>query len=740
MADPQQKKKSIYDQIAQEPEAGQAQEPYEEPGFLPAVSRFMSGEASYYRSDDPTWQAVKKSVAPGHLMETGISAVGGLIHGVVDPAVDVVQRFPESVFGRDTTYGRFIEAPLEAEEEKAQKTPGVESVAHSTAGLFPVVGPFVSHVGEKLGTGDVGGTAVEVGTQYLAPKVVGEVIGTPGYFKEKMQRGLRTATGAEDALREEVTKQAQKYATDKAQNVIDRRQQLEENINKRHEQTRKDDLAKIEATEQNKRVEAETARQRRTDLQSDQDATNAQNAAGQLENRLWQENNRLWNGVKERVGTTVTEPVDEINQAVGRVEAEVLQKMPDSLPQLKQIKSAIQPEESGAGAAAAIDRDAIQRDVIAGLQRGQETIPYGRLSPEMRGLVDRMVEEDINRRLRPPQTPEAGAPPAATADWNKLQRIKTVLEEQIRNPRLNATYRYALRQVQDAVVNTMGRMADAQGARAEWQAARDFTYNWRKYFHDQGSYGKALLEARSIPDVQRVLRKGQSASGNYLSGIFRTEFGNFGGNEAAAAVDQYNQTFQSIGKKPPAPTPVPEVFPQPTAKPLPPVTEQPVVDARAIAHKSFDTSAKSIGRWNARDAGILMSSVVLGPWLKMVFGKGEGASNLLPEAAITYEGGKYAISRALRNSRVRKFMEGVPQTEMDALNRIPGSDKVIIQNAMTQDAINAARSGIIVRPTNAIKAFLGDRNVRLIMAAQAQATTPVQTPGEAKQVIPQPVQ
>ncbi len=104
----------------------------------------------------------------------------GIFTGGYGLAKDIATN-PNWVIGPDSTYDKFIDRPATAEAEKAKSLwnsgHGVQAAGHALAGALPMVGPWAAHLGEKAGTGDVGGALSEgagaAATAYALPKIRG---------------------------------------------------------------------------------------------------------------------------------------------------------------------------------------------------------------------------------------------------------------------------------------------------------------------------------------------------------------------------------------------------------------------------------------------------------------------------------------------------------------------------------------------------------------------------------------
>lgn len=92
---------------------------------------------------------------------TGLKEVGGTIVGAAkDISSDRPLLFGEESGPKESTFHKYVIAPSERENEKAQHSDtALESIGHSVAAGLPLIGPAAASIGEQAGTGDVGGAA-----------------------------------------------------------------------------------------------------------------------------------------------------------------------------------------------------------------------------------------------------------------------------------------------------------------------------------------------------------------------------------------------------------------------------------------------------------------------------------------------------------------------------------------------------------------------------------------------------
>jgi hypothetical protein len=160
----------------------------------------------------------------------------------------------------------------------------------------------------------------------------------------------------------------------------------------------------------------------------------------------------------------------------------------------------------------------------------------------------------------------------------------------------------------------------------------------------------------------------------------------------------------------------------PTPKDAPRIPEAPTVDINKVAKEAIAAKAKNWGSFNARDVGIIGSSVVAG----LIAGQLERGV----VAALGFEGTKFGAARLLNKPAVIDWLAKTPPEEIAAINKIPGADKVRVVDGLTDAAVEAAKSGKLTRISPEVRRLIGPANVARIMAVTG--ATQVSTPGEAK--------
>jgi hypothetical protein len=185
----------------------------------------------------------------------------------------------------------------------------------------------------------------------------------------------------------------------------------------------------------------------------------------------------------------------------------------------------------------------------------------------------------------------------------------------------------------------------------------------------------------------------------------------------------------------------PELAPRPQTPEMKAPTQVPPVDVQQVTERALRERAKNWGHYNARDIGILSSSVVLAPVMYLLgeaIGHGGGASALAPIAAAAYEGGKITSAKLLRSDAFRGWLSKTPPEEIQALAKIPGADKIRIQDGITKIVVDEYKKGKRVDLSPQVRQFLGPKNLGVIAAAaQPGKTTPVDAKKQVGEIVGQ---
>lgn len=556
----------------------------------------------------------------------------------------------------------------------------------------------------KLEPQTVGAVTEGVGVVEI-PKLGGTALSKVGELRktaaERVQPFARKVTGVEAAVKEEVTSAAEKHGTAVAENKAKRAETIKENIHKQREARTDIDREKIAVVEKNRGIEEANKAQadkvaKRGQLAKtvDEQSLALRDKLGNVEQSVAKEANAKFDAVREKIGNPETS-ADGVVAAVRGAERDILQGIPENI---KEFKAILQHEG---------------------------------------------VPESLTQAIRE----HAGFEPegAEPMTWDKLQSIKSRLDARLRSRNaMNGDVKRALYSVRDAVVDEMGTMAEANGATEEWGQARDFWRQYKEDFHEpsgpsgSGSPIAQSLNALDPKNIRQPFLSKQATTGNRAIDTLR-KYPEHGGAEAATHAETLIKNHGEMMDLPDTErakplTKAPEVHELPKNKPLPPRPESPTVDINKTAREAIAARAKNWGSFNARDIGILASGY-LGGFLEHLW-KGGGVE--FPVAVTTYEGGKYAASRALNNPKVVEWLAKTPPEEAAALAKIPGADKVKIVDGLTQVAV---QSGKPVRLSPAARQLLGPANVaRILSASGAVAGSQVRNRKEALERLGQPAQ
>lgn len=384
----------------------------------------------------------------------------------------------------------------------------------------------------------------------------------------------------------------------------------------------------------------------------DEHSVKLRDQIGKVEESVHNAANKKFDAVREKIGNPETDPKPLI-ESVKNVETNILQGIPENIKEFRSI------------------------------------LGHGEEAPE--GLGKAFEEVTGEKPL--------GAEPMT---WDKLQSLKSRIDARLRKGGgLNGDLKRGLYSVQNTIVDTMGDLAKGKGADALWNDARN---TWRQYkedFHEptgpsgSGSPVAASLDAKDPKNIRQPFVAKQATTGNRGIDILR-KYPQHGGTEAAATAEELMGHHENLRRMPDKAAP----------KPL----ATPTVDATQVARDAIAKSARNWGSFNARDIGILGSSVLAGTITHLLGGKGFE----LPVAAMSYEGAKYTASRVMNNPKVIDWLSKTPPEEAAVLAKIPGADKVRIIDGLTQQVISAGKP---VKLSPAATKLLGTRNVARIMAA-----------------------
>ena len=528
------------------------------------------------------------------------------------------------------------------------------------------------------------------------------------------RRATEASQGVKDAVQTAIDKQTETLAKNKEARIA----QVKDNLQKQREAQTAIDQEKLKIDEQNRQIQAQNqaqaqsvARRGQMAKEVDQESVNLGKDINDLESKVYHQADANFNNIRNKIGN-VQAPPDHLISTVKDAEQNILQGIPENV---KEFRSILKLENTSE------EMTNLRKNVMAG--QGMSGMDYESLSPERKAVVD-----DIVNRVGGP------IPSSIPLTWDKLQSLKSRLDARLRNGRgLNGDLKRALFAVRDGVVDEMGQMATAKGAGADWQQARDFWRQYKEDFHEptgpSGS-GSPVAKAREAVDPDKIRKpfaNTQSAIGNRGVQIL-SRYPQFGGDQIASRVTSLLSKEQEMNTLPEAVKEAPlkkypESYQMPASKPAPPIPGKPTVDIEQIARDKIENTAQRIGRLNVWDARIIASSLmagVLAPFIGLKGGVEMGAS---------YVALKEYLSRTLEKPKVVDWLAKTPPAELDALNKLPGIDKINVQHGLTEAAIELSkRRKFGLDP--ALKQFLGPANVARIAAVNSAVQQSRKKPGE----------
>jgi len=302
---------------------------------------------------------------------------------------------------------------------------------------------------------------------------------------------------------------------------------------------------------------------------------------------------------------------------------------------------------------------------------------------------------------------EGGSADAGPMPFGDLQGYYTELGEEMAKGTLPGDVYQAIKSLRDDIGKEMHTIAKSNGADKDLKEAQSFYHDYMDTFHEPAG------PSGSGSPVAQALRAKDPAQ-------FAKPFSGDAGNRGIESLARYSpelaektNNLRRIGREidsigaPTKPKAIPE---------KPEQAKAPVVDVQAEKTKQIEKMAKQWGTFNARDIGILSSSIIARPLLRLL-GGGAGFGEAIAGAAASYEGGKLAASKVLEKPAIIKFLSQPTAADMRVIEKIPGADRVKIINGFTDAAVESGHSGRKVKLSPAISRFLGVANVAKILAA-----------------------
>ena len=579
-----------------------------------------------------------------------------------------------------------------------------------------------------------------------------------------VEQARKQALAAPELERQKITQERERIAEENRlarqeheRGVAEKRKQAEavpelERVKAQRENER---IAEQNRLEQEKVTQAET--QRNEGLQTaERQARQTGEQIQQVGNRVEAEANRRFRAVRDRLGDLVaaaTRSAQPLIDAVENAKTNILQDI---------------------GAQGVTEFNAITK------LSGEEEV-LRQVQKEVRGNLganapDEEFEAAVDRRMQ--EEREAGNLEPEDVSWDKLQALKTRIEAKLRSRSTSPMMKRALGSVRDVVVDQMGEIAEEGGATEEWESARDFWKQWKQDFSDwenrSGSRSPLadVMEAVDPSAMRRgVMRTQEPGVGgsNRAMTILRERYADFGGNEAATSAEGMVQQWRGIPKAPrpftptppkeapplvvpiagtsgagfeetPLPEFPPEVVPISEATRTPAPVEQQTVDVADVARREMERRSRYLKPTPGRTIGIVGGSAVMA-LVSTILGKNpfENASTAAGGVmgGLAFGWTQSIAGDLLINPEFQRFLANASEEEIQALNSIPGADRVRIKNSLTDSAVQAARRGYPVR--GGLLQFVGPGNAAKIAAAAGYAAQrrPAQTPAEAKQALGQ---
>jgi hypothetical protein len=145
--------------------------------ILEPQRRAQSAQPTQFENNAPKVPD-KYGFTVSNVLKSGIQGVKDVGHFAKEAASDISNPNKPLFFGgaesgpKESTFHKYVVAPSERENEKAQQggQGALESIGHSVAAAIPGIGPWVSSLAERAGTGDVGGAAAQGAAQYFTGK------------------------------------------------------------------------------------------------------------------------------------------------------------------------------------------------------------------------------------------------------------------------------------------------------------------------------------------------------------------------------------------------------------------------------------------------------------------------------------------------------------------------------------------------------------------------------------------
>lgn len=657
---------------------------------------FGAPAAAYHAFADPATDEEKQRYAefekqhgdaPGS-QTSGVRRIGlGLQRLTTDPVISAGQDYAS---GKVTPEGAIGVLP-EAVGTSVGSVATGEAVHEIPSAVLKTVNAKLRSIPQSV-----------VGTDTkLTRQVVSRAVKQQERLNEGAERANATAAKKHAGAVQEATEktaQANKELADKHQDAIRDTHAANEQAKGEHALATEEEAARV--AEENKAAEHAVAlrKQAETELETSSNQLNQKVEAAEKTAKA--QNDASWNAVRSKTGDT---PGD-VTHVRAVTEAAVEMADPNTSSLFKSILR---------------EGEASRPVTVNGTAIGPEHKMYGQLYQELYG--------------EPP-------PLGKNVTFDKLHRWYNYLGEKLYSGGFKDAGTYnALKSVRGAIDQAMGDIAQKTGATEELANARRSHTQYTETFRDSPNE-PATVASKVVSEVSPEATKARQQS-DRLAKVSRydpsiaTDAARIKGlRDHISSLQSEDQLRKGLSKPKEIPPPKIQERPaKPEFKKTPEIKapekrtpRQIEVDLKRAREDAIAERARTWGHFNARDIGILASSVLAEPILKMLSGGagGEGASSLLPIAAVTYEGGKFIASKALEKPAVIEWLSRPPKGEAELLGRIQGADKIKIMNGMTEAAIQQKMAGKSVRIAPAAAVLLGAANVDRI--AKANGKTPAQ--------------
>ena len=434
-------------------------------------------------------------------------------------------------------------------------------------------------------------------------------------------------------------------------------------------------------TEVNKALEDQRARRRQVE-QNVQDKTQAlEQQTNQIKASAKAKNDANWETVREKVGD---QPVD-LGEVSSTIKAQEAKMDPNSQAIFRQIlKEGSAPEEV----------DQIRNEVMAKSKGIPSGVPYESLSPELKSVVDDVVQR---------QAAIEGIDPDSNSNvpFTRLQGWYTELgQKQFAGGQIPGNIYKAIDTVRKAVRKTMDDTAEAHGATDDLDAARVSNTQY------QDAFGRQRTKRLSAADEN----------------LKKTNPEAFARKQAQAKIDKvavHDPTYPDAVQQAVDAHETLKQFPSEkaisTKVQAPP--DEPTVDLQKVSQAEIEKKAKNWGSFNGRDVGIFASSMLAQPIMHMLGHAGAGET--IGIAAGAFMGGKMLASQLATMPSVIEFLKRPSASDLALISKIPGVDKVRVIDGFTDAAVEAAQTGkpLKIAPQTAL--LLGPAAMARISAASA---------------------